>query len=214
MADANLEEAARVAVEQGFGTNGQRCTAVKRVLVHEDVADRFISMVLNIVKELRVGDPLIPETDVGPLITVGAAIEVEKKINNAIDNGAELLSGGNRDGAIVYPTVLRNVHPKTDLVKTETFGPVIPIMTFSDIEEAISICNGTIYGLQAGVFTNKIDIIKKLFRELEVGSVIVNQGPGFRIEHLPFGGTKMSGHGREGVRYALEEMTEIKSLVF
>jgi lactaldehyde dehydrogenase len=214
MADGNLEDAASVAVEQGVGTNGQRCTAVKRVLVHEAVAEKFNARVVNIVKALRVGDPLDPETDVGPLITVDAAIEVEKRINEAVKSGAALLCGGSRDGATISPTVLKDVDPGAELVKEETFGPVIPIMTFSDIEEATRICNGTQYGLQAGVFTSDLNILKRMFRDLEVGAVVSNQGPGFRIEHLPFGGTKMSGHGREGIRYALEEMTEIKTMIF
>lgn len=212
--DADLEAAARVAVEQGVGCNGQRCTAVKRVLVHEDVEKPFTDLVIGFVQGLHVGDPVKPRTDVGPLITVEAAMEIEKRIKKAVERGAELLTGGRRDGALLYPTVLKKVNDRHELVKSETFGPVIPIMTFADIEEAIRICNSTVFGLQAGVFTENLVLVKELFKRIDVGALIVNGGPAFRIEHLPFGGTKMSGIGREGVRYTIKEMTEIKSLVF
>ncbi|MBW2260020.1 MAG: aldehyde dehydrogenase family protein [Deltaproteobacteria bacterium] len=214
MPDADLEEAAKTAVDHGMGSSGQRCTAVKRVLVHKDVEEPFTALVVSLAETLRVGDPGKPDTDLGPLITVEAAIEVERRIHQALEDGARLLIGGKRKGSFVDPTVLTEVNPESELVQQETFGPVLPIMSFTDIEEAIQICNSTDFGLQAGVFTNNIALVKRLFNEIDVGALIVNGGPGFRIEHLPFGGTKMSGIGREGVKYAIEEMTETKSLVF
>jgi putative phosphonoacetaldehyde dehydrogenase len=214
MPDADLEEAAKTAVDHGTGSSGQRCTAVKRVLVHTDVEEPFTNLVVHLVEALRVGDPRKSDTDVGPLITAKAAIEVEKRILKALKEGAKLLVGGNRKGAVVDPTVLTKVNPESELVQEETFGPVLPIMSFTEIEEAIQISNSTEFGLQAGVFTNNIALVKRLFNEIDVATLIVNGGPGFRVEHLPFGGTKMSGIGREGVKYAIEEMTEIKSLIF
>jgi len=134
--------------------------------VHEDVEKIFTNLVVGFVQNLRVGDPSKPRTDVGPLITVEAAMEIEKRINKAVARGAELLTGGRRQGALLYPTVLRKVNDRDELVKSETFGPVIPIMTFADLDDAIGTCNSTVYGLQAGVFTKNLVLVKELSSEL------------------------------------------------
>ena len=161
MPDSDIEKASQIAVEHGFGSNGQRCTGIKRVLVHKEIEKDFTKILLNLTKNLKVGDPLLHETDVGPLITIDAAIEVKKRIDKALENGAKLLIGGKYEGSIVYPTVLKNVKPDEELVMEETFGPVVPIITFDDIDDAIDICNSTDYGLQAGVFTTNLDLVKK-----------------------------------------------------
>ena len=213
MPDADVETAAATAINQRFGSSGQRCTASKRVFVHAEVYDKFKSILLDKTKEVIVGDPLDPNTFMGPLVNEKAAIEVEKRIKDAAEEGAIILTGGNREGAIVYPTVMENLNKKSELICDETFGPVIPLIKFSELAEVIETVNESEFGLQSGVFTNDIRVAERLYQELEVGAVIVNSGPGYRADHFPFGGVKDSGIGREGVRYAMEEMMVRKSLV-
>tara|TARA_R110002073_G_scaffold208011_5_gene368445 strand:+ start:31208 stop:32584 length:1377 start_codon:yes stop_codon:yes gene_type:complete len=213
MADGDVDLAVKTAINQRFGTAGQRCTAAKRVFVHSSVYDAFRDKLVVATKALVVGDPMADETFVGPVVNTQAANVVEERIAAAIADGAKLLTGGTRDGNLIAPTVLENVSPASELVADETFGPVIPLFRFDDIDDAIGIINGTGFGLQSGVFTNDLRIIRKLFDELEVGALAVNDGPGFRAEHFPFGGIGNSGLGREGVRYAMEEMTYLKTLI-
>lgn len=211
--DADLVSAVTVCIEQGLGTSGQRCTAVKRVFVHESVMDSFKEMLVKQVKSLKVGDPLEYETYIGPLISEEAAMEIEEKVNDAILAGARRLTDGQRENALYPPVILDKVPEKCRLIQSETFGPVLPLISFKDIDDCIRQVNSTIYGLQAGVFTNSLEISKRLFAELEVGALIVNGGPGFRVDSLPFGGVKESGLGREGVLAAIREMTEEKLFI-
>ncbi len=213
MPDGNVELAVQAAINQRFGTAGQRCTAAKRVFVHDSVYEDFREKLVAATKALIVGDPMAEETFVGPVVSAQAAAIVEKRIAAAIADGAVLLTGGTRDSNLIAPTILEQVSPASELVADETFGPVIPLFRFKEIDEAIDIINGTGFGLQSGVFTNDLRTIRKLFDKLEVGALAVNDGPGFRAEHFPFGGIGNSGLGREGVRYAMEEMTYLKTLV-
>lgn len=212
--DADLEQAARVAVEQGLGTCGQRCTAVKRVLVHRTLVERFQEGLVDRVRRLRVGDPSEPEVELGPMISVAAAERVETAVKDALERGAESLVGGERRGALLPPQVLGSVPTDAPLVVEETFGPVLPILPFDDLDDCVAKVNATIYGLQAGLFTERLEVMKQLHARLDVGTLVVNEGPGFRIDSLPFGGMKRSGLGREGVISAVEELTEEKTLIF
>lgn len=214
MPDADVELASSTAVNQRFATAGQRCTASKRLFVHESVYDEFKKQLVTKAEKLVIGDPMKKETFVGPLVNKQSADNVEKRIKVAIEEeGASCLLGGKREGNIIHPTILENVSLTSELICDETFGPVIPLIKFTNLDEIIPIINGTGFGLQSGVFTNDIRAIEKLYDELEVGALAVNDGPGFRAEHFPFGGVKNSGLGREGVKYAIDEMSFLKTLI-
>lgn len=213
MPDADIERAVDVTINQRFATAGQRCTAAKRVFVHAEVYDEFKRRLLAKTCVLVVGDPMDEATFVGPVVSGEAADTIERRIRGALADGATLLIGGTRAGNIIAPTILEHVSPASELCAEETFGPVIPLFRFDRVEEIVPIINGTGLGLQSGVFTNDLRTIKYLFEELEVGALAVNDGPGFRAEHFPFGGVGLSGLGREGVRYAIEEMTYLKTLI-
>lgn len=214
MPDADIDLASSTAVNQRFATAGQRCTASKRLFVHELVYEKFKSQIVAKGEKLIVGDPMDKDTFVGPLVSKQSADNVEKRIKVAIEEeGATCLLGGTRKGNIIYPTILENVKAESELICDETFGPVIPLIKFSNLDEVITVINGTGFGLQSGVFTNDIRVIERLYDELEVGALTVNDGPGFRAEHFPFGGVKNSGLGREGVKYAIDEMSFLKTLI-
>jgi lactaldehyde dehydrogenase len=212
--DANIEKAVSYAVVGAFGNNGQRCTSIKRIIIENCIADDFRNLFVEEVKKLRVGDQMDPATDIGPLITEDNAKEIEIRVNSAVLDGAKIVCGGKREGSLYYPTILDNVSPKSLLVTDETFGPVAPIIRVKDFNEAIEMANSTPFGLQAGIFTNDLTKAMIAARQIEAGAVIINNGPGFRAEHLPFGGVKDSGIGREGVKYAIQEMTRLKTVVF
>lgn len=213
MPDGDVDAASTTAIQQRFGTAGQRCTAAKRIFVHAEVYDNFKALLLEKTAALVVGDPMNPDTFVGPVIHAGAAAEIEERIQGAIAEGATLLAGGQREGNIVHPTVMENVPPTCELCFHETFGPVMPLFQFTDVEEVVTLVNATGFGLQAGVYTQNLATIKHLYNSLEVGALAVNDGPGFRAEHFPFGGIKKSGLGREGIRYAIEEFSYMKTLI-
>jgi acyl-CoA reductase-like NAD-dependent aldehyde dehydrogenase len=213
-ADADVEKAAEAVVLGRLARgNGQICCAVKRIFVDAQVYDRFAEILTEKAKALKVGDQLAEDTDVGPLITEEAAKKVEVAINDALKAGATLTAGGHRRNAFIEPTVLTNVPPQVDLFREETFGPVAPLVAFQDVEEAIKMANDTPYGLQAAVFTQDISRAFDIAYRLEVGGVIVNWSSAIRVESLPFGGIKMSGHGREGLHDTLDEMTEQKIIL-
>jgi aldehyde dehydrogenase (NAD+) len=212
MEDADLEEAATLAAAGSYKNSGQRCTAVKRMLVHESVADRFVELLLERTRAVTYGDPMDPHTDMGTVIDEAAAREMEGKVNDAIQRGARLLYGNKRAGALYSPTVLDRVTPDMPVVKTETFGPVSPVIRFRNIDEAIAISNSTDYGLSSGVCTNRLDYITRFVTELAVGSVNVREVPGYRLELTPFGGIKDSGIGiKEGVQEAMKSFTNVKT---
>jgi phosphonoacetaldehyde dehydrogenase len=213
MEDADLEKAAELAVTGATKNSGQRCTAVKRILVVQKVADEFSRLVLEKAKKLKAGDPMDPSVDVGTVIHEGAAKSFERRVVDAVEKGAKLLHGNNRQGALYPPTVLDHVPYDCELVHEETFGPVIPIIRVpNDIAEVIRISNSTAYGLSSGVCTNRLDYITRFINELEVGTVNVWEVPGYRIEMSPFGGIKDSGLGyKEGVVEAMKSFTNVKT---
>jgi putative phosphonoacetaldehyde dehydrogenase len=213
MEDADLDKAAELAVQGATKNSGQRCTAVKRILVVEMVADAFANLVLAKVKKLRCGDPMDPNTDVGTVIHERAARTFEARVIDAVERGAKLLHGNDRQGALYPPTVVDHAPYTCELVREETFGPVIPIIRCpNDIANVIKISNATAYGLSSGVCTNRIDYITRFINELEVGSVNIWEVPGYRIEMSPFGGIKDSGLGyKEGVWEAMKSYTNVKT---
>ena len=212
MEDADLEEAAALAAAGSYKNSGQRCTAVKRMLVHESVAARFTELLLERSRAIRYGDPMDPETDMGTVIDAAAARSIEERVNDAVAQGARLLYGNVRSGALYSPTVLDRVQPQMTLVREETFGPVSPVITFSSLDDAIRIANSTAYGLSSAVCTNRLDYITRLVSELNVGSVNVREVPGYRLELTPFGGIKDSGLGyKEGVQEAMKSFTNLKT---
>jgi aldehyde dehydrogenase (NAD+) len=212
MEDADLEEAATLAAGGSYKNSGQRCTAVKRMLVHEAVADEFVALLLEKTKAVNYGNPMDPASDMGTVIDEAAAIQFESVVNQAIANGAQLLYGNIRRGALYSPTVLDHVDPEMTVVKHETFGPVSPVIRFKNIDEAIRISNGTAYGLSSSVCTNRLDYITRFVRELNVGTVNVREVPGYRLEMTPFGGIKDSGLGyKEGVLEAMKSFTNTKT---
>jgi phosphonoacetaldehyde dehydrogenase len=212
MEDADLEEAATLAVQGSYKNSGQRCTAVKRMLVHESVAPRFTELVIEKTRAWKHGDPRDPSSDMGTVIDEAAATLFEARVKEAVAQGARLLHGNQRRGALYAPTVLDQVRPEMTLVREETFGPVSPILTFRTIDEAIRISNGTAYGLSSGVCTNRLDYITRFVNELQVGTVNVREVPGYRLELTPFGGIKDSGLGyKEGVQEAMKSFTNLKT---
>jgi lactaldehyde dehydrogenase len=214
LADADLEEAANAVVLGRLARgNGQICCAVKRVLVEAPIFDKFADMLAAKAQALKVGDQLLEDTDVGPLINEQAAIEVEAFVNGAVAAGARVVAGGKRRGTFMDPTVLVNVAVDMPLFKEEVFGPVVPLVPFTSIDEAVEMANASPYGLQSAVFTQDINKALDIAYRLEAGGVIVNWSSALRVETLPFGGIKMSGHGREGVHDTLEEMTDQKAVV-
>jgi len=213
MEDADLDKAAELAVTGATKNSGQRCTAVKRILVVEKVADQFSRLVLEKAKKLKAGDPMDPSTDVGTVIHERAAKQFERRVIDAVEKGAVLLHGNNRQGALYAPTVVDKVPYDCELVHQETFGPVIPIIRCpNDIAEVIRISNSTAYGLSSGVCTSKLEYITRFINELEVGTVNIWEVPGYRIEMSPFGGIKDSGLGyKEGVVEAMKSFTNVKT---
>ena len=212
MEDADLEEAATLAAAGSYRNSGQRCTAIKRMLVEQSVAARFTELLLEKTRAIRYGDPMDPATDMGTVIDAAAARSFEDKVNEAVAQGARLLYGNVRDGALYSPTVLDRVEPQMRVVRDETFGPVSPVMTFRSIDEAIRLANCTAYGLSSAVCTNRLDYITRFVAELNVGSVNVREVPGYRLELTPFGGIKDSGLGyKEGVQEAMRSFTNLKT---
>lgn len=213
--DADLERAASLAVAGSYKNSGQRCTAVKRMLVQESVVARFTELVVEKTRQWRHGDPGDMGVDMGTVIDERAARLFETRVNEAVSQGARLLIGNRRDGALYSPTVLDRVRPEITLVREETFGPVSPILTFKDIDEAIRLSNGTAYGLSSGICTDRMDLATRFARELRVGTVNVWEVPGYRIELSPFGGIKDSGLGyKEGVQEAVKSFTNVKTFTF
>jgi lactaldehyde dehydrogenase len=208
--DADLDKAVKGVINGAFLNAGQVCMGVKRVIVEEGVADEFAEKLVEATEKLVMGNPLESTTTLGTLISQKAAMQVEEAVNNAVANGAEILTGGKRDGAFYAATVIDNVAPDMDLVVRETFGPVAPIIRVNDLEEAIEVANATEYGLQAGVFTNDYASAMRCAQEIEAGTVFINKQSTFRTDNMPFGGFKNSGVGKEGIKYAVEEMTKTK----
>lgn len=212
MDDADLDEASTLAVQGSYKNSGQRCTAVKRMLVHRAVLQRFTDLVVDKTRAWKHGDPSDPKTEMGTVIDEAAATLFEARVNEAVAQGARLLAGHQRDGALYAPTVIDRVDPAMTVVHEETFGPVSPIIAFGSVDEAIRISNGTAYGLSSSLCTNRLDVITRFVNELHVGTVNVREVPGYRLELTPFGGIKDSGLGyKEGVQEAMKSFTNTKT---
>ena len=211
--DADVDVAVQRCVIGGFGYSGQTCISVQRVFVHESIYENVVDQFIDRVQKIVVGDPAREETTVGPLIDEIAAQRVEAWVNEAESQGAKIRIGGTRRGAIMAPTVLTDVSSSMKVSCQEVFGPVVTLSPYREFSDALQQLNDSAYGLQAGVFTQNMQKIMHAFQELEVGAVLANEIPTFRADHMPYGGIKDSGLGREGVKYAIQDMTEPKLLV-
>ncbi len=210
---ANLEKAVQKILIGSFAYSGQVCIHVQRIYVHESIFKQFADMFVKLVENLKIGDPMDLSTDVSVMIDEENAVRVENWVNEALDEGAKLLCGGKRNKGLYEPTVISQSKPEMKVCSLEIFGPVVTLEPFADFSLAISQVNNSHYGLQAGVFTNEISEMNAAFEKLEVGGVIINDVPTFRVDHMPYGGIKNSGFGREGIKYAILEMMEAKLLV-
>ncbi len=212
LADADPAQAAAIAVAGIFKNSGQRCTAIRRLLVHESIAGEFVRLLAEKVQSLKYGDPYDPATDVGTVITEEAAVEMHRRVDLTLERGAKLIAGHKRDGAVYAPTVLDYVGNDHPVVACETFGPIAAIIRFRTLDEAIQIANDTEYGLSGAVVSNHWPSIQRVITELETGTVNVNEAPSYRLEWSPFGGVKSSGLGyKEGVIEAMKSMTYVKT---
>jgi acyl-CoA reductase-like NAD-dependent aldehyde dehydrogenase len=211
--DADLDHAAARVAVGGYYQAGQSCISVQRVLIQSEVYEDFVARLIKQVESLKVGDPLDPSVDVGPVIDHDALERIEAWVKEAVDQGAEVLTGGKREDPFYHPTVLAKTSPEMKVRCMEIFGPVITVQPYQTFEEALAEVNDSEYGLQAGLFTSSIERAMLAHRELEVGGIIVNDTSAFRADQMPYGGSKESGYGREGLRYAMEEMTEPRIMV-
>jgi glyceraldehyde-3-phosphate dehydrogenase (NADP+) len=210
--DADLERAARRCTAGGFSYAGQSCISVQRIYVQEVVVKPFLDRLLTLVKEIKTGDPMKESTNLGPMIDQAAAERTAQWLSEAIQQGAKVLAGGKRNGQFFEPTVLTDGSPSMKVCNEEVFAPLVVVVPYRNFEDAVAMLNSSQYGLQAGLFTNDLKKVFYAYEELEVGGLMVNEVPTYRIDPMPYGGIKDSGLGREGVRYAIEEMTEIKLL--
>lgn len=210
---ADLDFAAERIALGAYGQAGQSCIKVQRIYIHENIYDVFLEKFLLATSKTPFGDPEKPDTVCGPLIDETSATRVKDWIDEAVKSGAKMLYGGKRNGLLITPTVLTNVTPEMNIFKEEIFGPVVTLHKFRDIFEAVAGVNNSRYGLQAGIFSNSFKNIMYAFENLEVGGVIANDFPTYRIDHMPYGGIKDSGIGREGLKYAIQEITEPRMLI-
>jgi glyceraldehyde-3-phosphate dehydrogenase (NADP+) len=210
---ANLDWAVKRSLVGAYAYAGQVCISVQRMFVHEDVWDEFMGRFVDGARALKVGDPLDPTTDLGPMVDAAAAGRTQRWVDEAVALGGKLLVGGVADGTFFPPTVLTDVPVTAQVCSNEAFAPLVVAFPFRDLDDAIARVNDSMFGLQTGVFTNDLAGAWRAFAELEVGGVIVNDIPTYRIDHMPYGGVKDSGLGREGLRYAMDDMTEIRIMV-
>ncbi len=213
MPDADPERVAAAAAASGFSNAGQVCISTQRVIAHEKIYGDFIDAFKSTVSEITTGDPMAEATKMGPMIRESDAIRVGEWVEEAVSGGAELVMGGERDGYMYSPTIMANVKPEMKVSYDEIFGPVVGVTPASNIDEAIALANDTNYGLSAAIFTQNIDWAMKFVREVESGNIHVNWGTQWRADLMPYGGLKESGMGKEGPKYAVQEMTELKMAV-
>ncbi len=211
--DADLEHAVKRCATGGFGYAGQSCISVQRIVAHADIAERFSDMLVAQVARLRTGDPMEEATEVGPMIDEANARRAEAWVSEAVAGGARIAAGGKRSGSVLDATVLLDTTAAMKVNAEEIFAPVVTVRPYDRFEQALALVNDSPYGLQAGLFTFDIRRIMQAYEELDVGGIIVNDVPTWRVDQMPYGGVKMSGLGREGVRYAIEDMTEPRLLV-
>lgn len=212
--DADIETAAKLCARNSMRLAGQSCISVQSVLVHRSVYDRFLDLLVHNVEALKVGDPLDPSTNVGTLIDEGAARRVEAWLSEALAQGARLMAGGGRSGAQIAPTVLADITPQMKVFCEEVFGPVVSVMSYDDVSDAIALVNSGRYGLQAGIFTASNKLTMRAIREIRAGGIVINGTSTWRTDQLAYGGVKDSGIGREGPRYAIRDMTEERIALF
>jgi glyceraldehyde-3-phosphate dehydrogenase (NADP+) len=212
--DADVDEAVASSVSGAFWAAGQNCLGVQRILIEEPLYDAFVEAFVQQARSYRVGDKLSEATDMGPLITEKEAVRVENWVEEAVHRGAKVWCGGTRKGAFVAPTVLTDVPPDCRVLREEVFGPVVSLAPVDSLATAIAEANGTDFGLQVGVFTKDMEAAFEVIRRMDAGGVMVNDSSDFRIDAMPFGGVKSSGLGREGVKFAVQEMTETKVVCF
>lgn len=210
---ADISDALAKCTVGAFSYSGQVCIHTQRILVHHDLFDEFRNRFSEMVQKLKIGDPALPETEVSSMIDEANAIRVESWINEAMQSGATLICGGKREGTLVSPTVLTNTSDSMRVCNEEVFGPVVTLESYDNFADALKQLNNTRFGLQAGIFTNEITEMNHAFETLEVGGVIINDTPTFRVDHMPYGGVKDSGLGREGVKYAMLDMLDARILV-
>lgn len=211
--DANIDRAAKMCAATGYSNSGQSCISVQRIYVHESIIDQFSEKLVTAVAALKVGDPLDAETNVGTLVDEHAADRIMAWIDEAVTDGAKVLIGAEKNGASVKPTVLLKPKKESKVVCEEVFGPIVSIIPYSDLSAAVEEADHSPFGLQVGIFTNKIDLAYEVANKMEVGGVVINGTSNFRLDHWPYGGVKQSGIGREGPSYAIKEMTESKMIV-
>lgn len=211
--DADLDLAAKKTCFGAFAFSGQVCISVQRAFIHKSRCKEFMDKLSEEMKTLKTGDPLDEEVTFGPMIDLDNAERIESWTQQAVAGGGKIVVGGNRDGTFFEPTVLTNVDPKAKIVCDEAFGPVLIVEEYSDFNDTLDRINDSVFGLQAGLFTNQMDQTMRAFNRLEVGGLVINDAPTFRVDNMPYGGVKDSGFGREGIKYSIEEMTEIKLLV-
>lgn len=212
-ADADVDDAVGRCVVGGFAYSGQVCISVQRIYVHRSHYEAFRERFVEKTKRLTAGDPLSENTEFGPMITEAAASRVEAWVQEALQGGAKLLAGGRREGRLYQPTVLEDVTPEMRVMRDEVFGPVVCLLPFDDFDEALAAVDDSEYGLQAGIFTRRLDHAMQAASRLNVGGVVINDTPTFRVDNMPYGGNKNSGVGREGPRFAIEDMTTLKMVV-
>ena len=208
--DANVDAAVKGVINGAYLNAGQVCMGVKRIIVQEGIYNKFKTKLVEETSKIKMGNPMDKSTQLGTLISEKAAMQVEETVKNAVNAGAEILTGGKRNGAFYEATVIDKVTPDMDLVVNETFGPVAPLIKVKTVDEAIQIANATEYGLQAGVFTENYRNAMRCANEIDAGTVFINKQSTFRTDNMPFGGFKNSGCGKEGIKYAVEEMTKTK----
>jgi acyl-CoA reductase-like NAD-dependent aldehyde dehydrogenase len=211
--DTDLEYAAARCAAGGFVQSGQNCISVQRIYVYDDIYESFMEEFISKVKALKTGDPSKEDTFVGPMIHPTEVQRVKNWLKEATDDGATILTGGTIEGNLMTPTVVKDVKPDHKISCLEVFAPVVVVYKYNNVLDALKQVNDSRYGLQAGLFTKDAELIFKAYEELDVGGLIIGDVPTFRMDHMPYGGTKLSGMGREGVRFAMEEMTEMKLLV-
>jgi len=214
MPDANLDKVAAAVAATGYANAGQVCISTQRVLASGRIYDDFLKALTPRVQALKLGDQLDESVKVGPLVREKEAVRVEEWVKEAVASGARLVTGGRRQGALYEPTVLADVKPEMRISSDELFGPAVGVTPFNDIDEAIALANDSNYGLAAGIFTENLESAWKFAREVQSGNLHINWGPQWRADLMPYGGLKESGFGKEGPRYAVEEMTELKMVVF
>jgi glyceraldehyde-3-phosphate dehydrogenase (NADP+) len=212
--DADLNLAVESCVSGSFWAAGQNCIGVQRLLVHRDIYDEFKNRFVECTKQYKIGDKMNEETDMGPMINESEAIRVEKWVNEAVDKGATLLTGGKRKGSLYDPTVLENLPPDVTIHCEEVFGPTVNLYQIDDLDEAIKEANSLPFGLLAAIFTSNVDVAFKASYDLDCGGVMINDSTDYRLDSMPFGGVKYSGLGREGLKFSLQEMTEPKVVCF